>query len=218
MSSESQKTVYEGAQLDATWDGRLCIHVGECTRARGKIFESGRDPWGEPDRDDVETVADVIERCPTGALTYVRKDGGAAETASDVNTVMVANHGPLYVRGDLRLADAPDDMPGVAFRAALCRCGKSARKPFCDNSHEGAGFRDHGPIGDTGAGTDEAGGPLTITPLENGPLLIEGNVTLVSGHGTPTWRGTKTALCRCGESANKPFCDGTHVVIDFTTG
>jgi CDGSH-type Zn-finger protein/uncharacterized Fe-S cluster protein YjdI len=216
MSTDSGQTVYEGTHLDATWDGRLCIHVGECTRARGKIFASGRDRWGQPDREEPETVVAVIERCPTGALTYGRKDGGAGETPPGENTVMVANHGPLYVRGDLRIVGAADDMPGVVFRAALCRCGKSARKPFCDNSHEGAGFRDHGPIGDTGAPVVEAGGPLAITPLKDGPLVIEGNVTLVSGHGKRTWQGTKTVLCRCGESANKPFCDGTHVLVDFT--
>ena len=216
MSTNSEQTVYEGTTLDATWDGRLCIHVGECTRARGKVFASGRKPWGEPDREDAQTVAEVIERCPTGALTYARKDGGAAEAPPDTNTIVVANRGPLYARGDLRIAGAPDDMPGIAFRAALCRCGKSVRKPFCDNSHEAADFRDHGPIGDTGTGIMDAGGPLTITPLKDGPLLIQGNLTLVSGHGKPTWQGVKAALCRCGQSANKPFCDGTHATIDFT--
>ena len=53
--------------------------------------------------------------------------------------------------------------------------------------------------------------PTTITARTNGPLLVEGDLTLVDQNGkayTPS--GPKFALCRCGGSANKPFCDGTH--------
>lgn len=217
MSRDSDVFTYEGAAVDAQWDKRLCIHVGECTRAKGEIFKSGRKPWGQPDNAEADSVADVVARCPTGSLTYARKDGGAAETPDQENTVFVSSRGPLYVRGDLRIEGVPDDMPGVAFRAALCRCGKSANKPFCDNSHEGSSFADHGPIGDTGADQVEIGGPLEISPRKNGPLLVQGNVTVVAGSGRRAWRGTKVALCRCGESKNKPFCDGTHATIDFTT-
>lgn len=217
MNRDSDVFTYEGAAVDAHWDKRLCIHVGECTRAKGAIFKSGRDPWGKPDNAEADIVADVVARCPTGSLTVTRKDGVAGETPDPQNTVVVSGRGPLYVRGDLRIAGVPDDMPGVAFRAALCRCGKSAKKPFCDNSHEGAQFVDRGPIGDTDDGHAETGGPLEITPLKDGPLLVQGNVTLVAGNGRRAWQGTKVALCRCGESANKPFCDGTHALVDFTT-
>ena len=37
---------FEGEKMDVNWDGRLCIHVGECTRAKGELFQSGRKPWG----------------------------------------------------------------------------------------------------------------------------------------------------------------------------
>ena len=216
MADEAQhEFTYRGSALDVTWDSRLCIHVGECTRARGALFQSGRDPWGEPDRADPATVAAVVERCPTGALTYTRHDGAGAEAPTAANTVMVANNGPLYVRGDLAIQGAPIDAPGLRTRAALCRCGRSAAKPYCDNSHEEAGFRDRGPIGDVGEPLDAAGGPLEIRPLPDGPLLMVGNLTMACAHGLPTWTGTRVALCRCGESANKPFCDGTHTLVGF---
>jgi CDGSH-type Zn-finger protein len=47
--------------------------------------------------------------------------------------------------------------------------------------------------------------------------VISGNLTLTSAAGLPTWSGTRVALCRCGESSNKPFCDGTHALVGFTT-
>ena len=73
---------FEGEAADVTWDRRLCIHIGECGRAKGDLFASGRDPWCQPDlAQDGDTVHEVVLRCPTGALVTHRKDGGATETA-----------------------------------------------------------------------------------------------------------------------------------------
>ena len=215
MSDKKDVYEYEGKTVDAAWDGRLCIHIQECTRAHGELFKSGRDPWAEPDRGEADYVAEVVRRCPTGALTYRRKDGGEAEQAEAANRVVVANNGPFYVSGDLAVSGAADDMPGVRFRAALCRCGKSANKPFCDNAHEKDGFRDRGAVGESGDGFDAPGGPLTIKAAPNGPLLLSGNFSIIGGAGCERWRGKKAALCRCGASKNKPFCDGSHKEAGF---
>ena len=165
---------------------------------------------------DVEDVVDVVERCPTGALTFERKDGGEAEVPQDHNTVHVVYDGPLYLRGELVIDGAADDMPGVGFRAALCRCGHSGNKPFCDNAHLDAGFRDHGAIGKKGDGGDDQGGALTVKRIANGPLLLSGSFSIVGPSGRVAFRGNKAALCRCGHSKNKPFCDGSHKAAGFT--
>lgn len=214
----SDKRVFEftGEKIDVSWDGRLCIHVGECTRAKGELFVSGRDPWGAPDRGEPDHVAEVVRRCPTGALSYRRKDGGAAESVPTTNSVMIANNGPLYVEGELEIDGAADDMPGVRYRAALCRCGASNNKPFCDNTHEETGFRDRGALGETGDATlKSTSGPLKIKRAPNGPLLVTGNFVIRSASGRDGWQGTKAALCRCGRSKNKPFCDGSHKDAGF---
>lgn len=58
----------------------------------------------------------------------------------------------------------------------------------------------------------------TITPCPNGPLLVRGEVELVDGEGMPIPQRRRTiALCRCGMSSLKPFCDGTHKVTGFRT-
>ena len=218
MSNDAEEKIhtYPGDKADVTWDGRLCIHIGECGRAQGDLFVGGRQPWCQPNLVSLENVVNVAERCPTGALTYERKDGGPSESAAPVNTVFVANHGPLYVRGDLKIEGAADNMKGVSFRAALCRCGKSKEKPFCDNSHEDAGFKDYGAVGMSGdEGHSEQGGPLEIKKAPGGPLLLTGNLHIVSSSGRLAWKGNKVALCRCGASKNKPFCDGAHKDIGF---
>jgi len=206
---------FEGDELDVDWDGRLCIHVGECTRAHGELFVSGRNPWGEPGRGEPEYVAEVVRRCPTGALTYTRKDGADAESAQAANKVLVANNGPLYASGELAIDGAPDDMPGVRYRAALCRCGQSKNKPFCDNTHEKVGFCDRGALGESGDGIEAQGGPLSIKPAPDGPLLVSGNFCISAASGREGWSGTKAALCRCGASKKKPFCDGSHKEAGF---
>ncbi len=213
--SEKKVVKYEGREADVEWDGRLCIHVGECGRANNELFVGGRQPWCEPDRVGLDEVAEVVLRCPSGALTYHRKDGGTEESAQAENVVSVMYNGPLYVRGDLDIDGAAPDMNGVRFRAALCRCGESKNKPFCDNSHEGAGFQDYGAVGEMGDGFDASGGKLEVRRAPNGPLLLSGNFTIVAATGRKAWRGTKAALCRCGQSKNKPFCDGSHKPAGF---
>jgi CDGSH-type Zn-finger protein/uncharacterized Fe-S cluster protein YjdI len=217
VMSEKKVFEYPGGEIDVQWDGRLCIHVGECGGARNDLFVAGRDPWCVPDSCSTAEVREVVERCPSGALTYRDKDGPPEQAPRD-NTVTVVYNGPLYLTGDLEIAGAAEDMPGVRFRAALCRCGHSRNKPFCDNSHLEANFRDLGAVGEKGPGRSASGGTLSVKPLADGPLLVNGNLTIRAGSGRVAWQGTNVALCRCGASKNKPFCDGSHRDIGFRSG
>ncbi len=57
---------------------------------------------------------------------------------------------------------------------------------------------------------------VTINPSKNGPLIVDGPVDLFDTDGNQiTLDKTRIALCRCGASSNKPFCDGTHSKIGF---
>ena len=56
---------------------------------------------------------------------------------------------------------------------------------------------------------------VTITPADNGPYIVHGNITLLDADGDPYQAGDMIALCRCGQSNNKPFCDGTHEKTNF---
>lgn len=208
-------TLYPGKLIDVEWDERLCIHMGECGYAKGELFVAGRDPWCDPDLTSLDEIADVVGRCPSGALVYRVKDGTVEEAADADNTVQVSYNGPYFIRGDLDISDNGEHMPGVQYRTALCRCGHSRNKPFCDNSHETANFIDYAAIGESGDVLQNKGGPLSITAIKDGPLLLKGNVTLVAGSGRRAWQGTEVALCRCGASKNKPFCDGSHKTVGF---
>ena len=207
---------YKGDTQTVTWDRRLCIHVGECGRAKGDLFEAGRKPWCDPNLSDQTGVEAVVTRCPTGALAVKDASGEfQAEPVSDQNEIHVSNDGPLYASGDLTIDGASADMHSVKRRAALCRCGKSKNKPFCDNAHRDIRFQDAGAVGDTGLEGIESGGPLTVKRIPDGPLEVSGNFTIRAGSGRAAWSGRKAYLCRCGQSANKPFCDGAHKEAGF---
>ena len=211
----SRRVDYPGEGVVVTWEEDLCIHIGECGRAKGELFVGGRDPWCDPNLSTADEVEEICERCPSGALSAAFADGSHPEVADPENTVHVSYNGPLFIRGDLAIDGAPDDVPGLKFRAALCRCGASKNKPFCDNSHESIGFQDYGAVGESGSADGGAGGPLNVTAAPDGPLLVKGNVSIRTSSGRVAWQGKQVALCRCGASENIPFCDGKHKDIGF---
>ena len=58
--------------------------------------------------------------------------------------------------------------------------------------------------------------PVTVKLIQDGPLLVEGEIQVTDAQGAPLpSKGEKTFLCRCGSSANKPFCDGAHKKVGF---
>jgi CDGSH-type Zn-finger protein/uncharacterized Fe-S cluster protein YjdI len=200
---------YPGRHVTVVNDGKRCIHSRYCVLNLNSVFVPNVDgPWIKPDAAPHETVIAVVEKCPSGALRY---EGAAAEQPPTVNTVRVWENGPLAFHGAL---DVLGDTS--SFRATLCRCGLSKRKPFCDHSHAEAGFTATGepPAKDTPM-LAVRGGQLKITPGKDGPLQVEGNLEICGASGRTVSRETKTWLCRCGHSANKPFCDGAHRKAGF---
>lgn len=208
---------YRGEKISVSYDLPRCMHASECIRGGlTAVFDRERRPWVLPDGADPNRVIDVVERCPSGALHYERHDGGPNE-AAETNSVRPQPRSALYLRGDLTLKSADGETLVEETRLALCRCGASNSKPFCDFSHRKAGFDGGGELGDFEL-TDQildTAGPLTITALRNGPLLAEGAFAVRSADHEEIVYGERAKFCRCGRSDNKPFCDGTHKRVGF---
>ncbi len=211
--------------------------------------------------------------------------------------IVVAPNGPLVVSGDLPLyrrraveSEHGEPLAWVTTeqldggeRYLLCRCGMSARKPFCDASHRQgfaaddvasgtyaerskvlggsgitvsddrsicvhAGFcgtritnvwKEVGNTSEStvrlqvinmvercpsGALTYRLDGEDDVEPLlpeavavaDDGPLWVTGGVEVVVRDGEPLETRNRVTLCRCGASANKPLCDGSHKKVGFT--
>lgn len=141
---------------------------------------------------------------------------------SEKPTIEFKPNGPLLIRNLGVLENSKGERLATEAVIALCRCGGSASKPFCDGTHKKIGFSDarqtEGSTGGKAKQTDRqaaAGArPPAITVTRNGPYAVVGDIELVlqlAGAGA----AESTYLCRCGGSGNKPFCDGTHSRIGF---
>ncbi len=200
------KGTYASEAIDVHWDGDRCIHSRRCVLGLPSVFRAGDEAWIVAGADDAEAIAAVARACPSGAISYTRKDGGAAEAPPAVNTLRVWEDGPLELRAEIVTGGNPD-----GTRRVFCRCGLSKTKPYCDGSHADGRFTASGEIAARdGAALEARDGAVEVTPLKDGPLKVSGNLEIIAGSGKKVTTVKQAFLCRCGRSGNKPFCDGTH--------
>lgn len=199
--------VAEGKAVTIRFDGKRCVHARQCVLGQPGVFKANTPgEWIFPNEASAEAIAIVAHSCPSGAITYERHDGGAQESAPEVNVATVRENGPLAFRAPLTIGGT-----AAGYRVTLCRCGASSNKPFCDGSHNTAGFTASGePATEPSDPLTVRNGPLSIDPQPDGPLQVKGSLEITSGTGRTIARVTETWLCRCGGSANKPYCDGSH--------
>jgi CDGSH-type Zn-finger protein/uncharacterized Fe-S cluster protein YjdI len=201
-----------GDKLVLKFEAKRCIHSRHCVLGAPRVFLANvQGAWLYPDEMDAEGLVYIARTCPSGAITYDRLDGGPAEPVPEVNELRLRENGPYAVRADVEL-----DGHGELIRATLCRCGASHNKPFCDGSHHAIEFAASGePTSRESKPLAARGGTLHIRPELDGPLVVTGNLEICAGTGRTLDRVTAARLCRCGGSASKPFCDGTHAKIGF---
>jgi CDGSH-type Zn-finger protein/uncharacterized Fe-S cluster protein YjdI len=191
------------------FDGKKCIHARNCVLTRPDVFVPNVEgEWIYPDRATPDALMALAQNCPSGAIQVERLDGVEPEAAPRVNTIAVRENGPLAIRAHL-VIEGHEDAPST--RATLCRCGQSKNKPYCDGSHTAEGFSATGePPTRESAALESRDGEVRISPRLHGPLKVIGNLEMTSGTGRTIARAKELFLCRCGASANKPYCDGSH--------
>jgi CDGSH-type Zn-finger protein/uncharacterized Fe-S cluster protein YjdI len=207
--------VVRGKEVVVRFEAQRCIHSRHCVLDRPDVFVPNvQGEWIYPDRASPAELLELAHNCPSGAIRCEVADGAELEFAPRVNTVRMRENGPLAVR-------APVLMQGRAqgFRLTLCRCGASAHKPYCDGSHVSVNFVASGEAKAVESKTlAQRDGSLTIEPTLDGPVHVTGNLEVVTGTGKTVNRVTETWLCRCGQSKNKPYCDGSHREAAFRSG
>ncbi|SOD66418.1 Uncharacterized Fe-S cluster protein YjdI [Streptomyces zhaozhouensis] len=131
MSGGPEKKSYQGRAITVTFEAGRCLHAAECVGGLPEVFDTGRRPWISPDGADADRLAEVVRRCPTGALHYTLADGGT-ETPERPTRITRSATGQLTVRGEQSVHTA--DGPRTETRAVLCGCALSRRQPYCDHS------------------------------------------------------------------------------------
>lgn len=132
---------YEGKAITVLDNRRVCAHAGFCTSGLPAVWRGDREPWIDPDGADAEAIKHTIRKCPSGALSYLEDSEAKTAFHKDAE-VQIARDGPYYVRGGIALEGVEQADGASSKHYALCRCGQSRNKPFCDGSHWYAGFHD----------------------------------------------------------------------------
>ena len=217
MSEMSKVRGYDGDEVRVTFEASRCVHAAQCVSRLPAVFDTARRPWIDPNGAPAEDIEAAVHRCPTGALRYERVDGSTEEAPDAVNSLTVAANGPVFARGEIEVMDGERRLVARENRAAFCRCGASANKPWCDGSHKEAGFEAPADLGEgrLKPAPDDPTGPLVVRLRPDGPLVLDGPFRLRAKGSDTAVEAGGCALCRCGASANKPFCDGTHNSIGF---
>ena len=97
------------------------------------------EPWINPDGANEAAIIDVIEACPSGALSYALEGDEPTEVPRDP-AIDIEAGGPYRIVGGIKLADAEFGAGASREKFTLCRCGASRNKPFCDGSHWNVNF------------------------------------------------------------------------------
>lgn len=144
---ERQKVIegsnFAETKLRVNSDSHLCSHAAFCFNRFGNLNQM------MPSSDDVRIqnqVIAMVERCPSGALTYeINADSDTSNDYKKIEpdlpmAIAVIKDGPLWVTGNIRINRADGEPMETRNRVTLCRCGHSTNKPFCDGTHNKIDF------------------------------------------------------------------------------
>ncbi|MEQ8910198.1 MAG: (4Fe-4S)-binding protein [Vicingaceae bacterium] len=141
MSETEKLKEYQDGDLTVEWRPERCIHSGVCTKGLSAVFKPKEKPWIQTEGATNDRIIKQIKKCPSRALAYQLngelEEKSAKPTANKVN---VLEDGPLVIEGACEVK-LPDGKSETRENAALCRCGYSQNKPYCDGSHSKQGFK-----------------------------------------------------------------------------
>jgi len=142
---------YTNGDITVYWKPKECIHAGICFRELRKVFDPARRPWIDLKEGTTAEIIDIVERCPTDALTYTRnRDTERSEISEEGESTKppqadkikfsVMRNGPILAEGNFMIYHEDGREQEVKSITSFCRCGMSKNKPFCDGTHNKQGF------------------------------------------------------------------------------
>ena len=137
------KKKYTKENLTVIWQPELCIHSKECFKGLPGVFNPANRPWVNMDADSVEKIRKQVEKCPSGALSYEMQNNEEInnETMENTPVINISDDGPILISGPVNIKYKETEELKESKTIALCRCGLSSRKPYCDGTHKKEGFK-----------------------------------------------------------------------------
>ena len=131
---------YSNGEVTVVWKPSMCIHSAICFNGLPGVFDPRKRPWITAEGGTTQEIMAQVNKCPSGALSYYH-NSEMTNPAIDIDTIVeVSANGPLLVYGNIKIKDAQGNETIKNKVTALCRCGQSANKPYCDGNHRKVGF------------------------------------------------------------------------------
>jgi uncharacterized Fe-S cluster protein YjdI len=136
---------YTNGEVTVVWKPKVCIHSTLCWKGLLDVFNPSAKPWINMQGAATDAIIEQVRKCPSGALSYFMNDAEASgkevvAEAAEMTKIEVLPNGPILVKNQciIKHSDGREELKEGSF--ALCRCGASASKPYCDGSHKQIGF------------------------------------------------------------------------------
>jgi CDGSH-type Zn-finger protein len=136
---------YFGKEITIHDNRKICSHAAECVDNLPSVFKLNERPWIDPDGARIQEVINTIRKCPSGALSFSIGDTEHRDPEDKRNPIVtVSKNGPYHISGGIELlGEGVEFGEGASMEHyALCRCGASENKPFCDGAHRNINFND----------------------------------------------------------------------------
>jgi len=144
MKIKPTKRTYESDDIVVVWQPSLCMHSEKCWRGLPDVFQRDAKPWVNTDGADDKRIKEQVDMCPSRALSAYWKNQEAESSFEHTNIthIEVSKNGPLIVKGKIKISDSDGNTEIKERNTALCRCGASNNKPFCDGTHNKIDFKE----------------------------------------------------------------------------
>ncbi|MCX6318853.1 MAG: (4Fe-4S)-binding protein [Bacteroidetes bacterium] len=140
---------YSNGEVTVIWKPNVCIHSTLCWKGLLEVFNPQERPWIKMEGATTERIIEQVRKCPSGALSYMlNKDLAATQPAdhiigeaANMVKVEVSPDGPYLIKTECVIVHAGGKEETKTGTVALCRCGASGNKPYCDGAHRKIGFK-----------------------------------------------------------------------------
>lgn len=146
MSEDVRK--YTNGEVTVVWKPQTCIHSTICWKGLIDVFNPRERPWIKMNGAATDRIIEQVRKCPSGALSYFmnneerkQEDGDKIKSeAAHIMKIQVTANGPYLIQTECLIVHSDGKEEIKQGTIALCRCGASANKPYCDGSHKASGF------------------------------------------------------------------------------
>jgi len=137
---------YKNEDITIVWKPDACIHSTICWHGLRQVFDPGKRPWIIPEGAATAAIMEQINKCPSGALSYIKNNTATESTPPSTEPKVAISieclpNGPLLVTGEIVVKKSDGTEEIKTGPVALCRCGASKNKPYCDGGHHTTGFK-----------------------------------------------------------------------------